>query len=130
MIIAFAFGLIGALLVLNNYKYLRHSWVTALAFLLTAGVSALGIYFILNASKETDCSLFFPLFTPLTSLILLHFTRLLYKKRMKQEIIFYMYGLFPVKHEERYVTRPENYITFIVLVLSVVIPYIILTIVL
>ena len=126
MIIAFGLGLVGALLILANNKYLRIFRVSVVAFILAGGLGTLGIYFIINSPKETDGALFFPMFTPLTALILMHFTRLLYKKYIKKEIILHIQGLFPIKHEERYVTKLEINITFILLVLSAVVPYLVL----
>jgi hypothetical protein len=130
MIIAFALGLIGAILVLANNRYLRIFKVSIAAFIVASGLAALGIYFILSASKETDSSLLFPMFTPVTALIILHFTRILYKKYIKKEIILHLHGLFPIRQEDRYVTRLEINITFIVLFLSVIIPFLILRILL
>jgi len=126
MIIASGFGIIGAIIVLANYKLLRNSRVLTFVFIFVVGLAALGIYFILNASPETDKKELFPMFTPLTALILWYFARKLYKKYRKQEIILYMYGLFPVKHDNRYVTRFENNLTVILLVFSVLIPYLFL----
>jgi hypothetical protein len=126
MIIAFAFGLIGALLVLANTKYLRILSVSIAAFILASVLAAAGIYFILSSPPETDSTMYFPMFTPLMALLLFQITRFIYKKRMKMEIILYIYGLFPIRHEERYVTKLENNITFILLVSSAVIPYLVL----
>jgi len=130
MIIAFALGLIGAILILANNKYLRKLKVSIAAFILSSGLAVTGIYFILNASRETDSRLFFPMFSPLTALILWLIARLLYKKYQDKEIILYLRGLFPIRHEERYVTKQEINITFIILVLSVLIPFMILSILL
>lgn len=130
MIIAFALGLIGTVLVLANNKYLRKFNVSIAAFILSSGLAVTGIYFILNASRETDNRLFFPMFSPLTALILWLIARLLYKKYRDKEIILYLRGLFPIRHEERYVTKQEINITFIILVLSVLIPFMILSILL
>jgi hypothetical protein len=130
MIIAFAIGLIGAILILANSKYLRELKYSIAAFILSSGLAVAGIYFILNASKETNSRLFFPIYSPLTALVLWLITRLLYKKYQDKEIILYLRGLFPVRHEERYVTKQEINITFILLVLSVMIPFIILLILL
>ena len=126
MIISFAFGLIAALLVLANCRHLRNNRIFLAAFILAAGLSAVGYYFISTASKKTDIVMLFPMFTPITALILLFITRMVYKRKMKQDIIIYMYGLFPVRSMERYVTRLEKNITFILLLLSVAIPYMIL----
>lgn len=130
MIIAFAFGLIGALLVMANHKYLRIFRVSIVVFIATAGLAVMGIYFILNSSPKTDTNLVFPMFVPLTAMVIFHFTRLFYKKQEKKEIILHIHGLFPIRQDERYVTKFEIYITFILLVLSVVIPFIILKILL
>jgi hypothetical protein len=123
MIIAFAFGLIGALLVLANHKYLRILKVSIAVLIPATGLAIAGIYFILNSPPETDSTLYFPMFTPIMALLLFQVTRLIYKKRLKKEIILYIFGLFPIRHEERYVTKLENNITFILLITSVIIPY-------
>jgi hypothetical protein len=130
MIIAFAFGLIGAILVLANNRYLRIFKINLTAFIVASILAVLGIYFIISASKETDRSLLFPMFTPLTALIILHFTRILYKKYIKKEIILHLHGLFPIRQEDRYVTRLEINITFVILILSVIIPFLVLIILL
>lgn len=130
MIIAFAFGIIGALLVLANSRALRKARVYIAALILLSGVAALGVYFILHASKETDKTQLFPMFSPLAALLFLMITRLIYRKMTKMEIIIHMQGLFPVKQDERYVTRKEKNITFMLLLLSVLIPYLILIMVL
>jgi hypothetical protein len=130
MIIAFAFGLIGALLVLANCRHLRARNIFIAAFIMSSVLAAFGVYLIIDTSKETVAIMLFPMFTPLTALILLFFTRIVYRRRTKTEIILHMHGLFPVRQMERYVTRQENYITFILLVSSVVIPYLALKMIL
>lgn len=129
MIVAFAFGVIGALIVLANTKHLRKNPIFILAILLAACIAALGVYFIVTAPKKTDSTLFFPLFSPLTALGLWFIARLIYKAKTKKEIIMHMHGLIPLRHEERYVTQQEKYITFILLVLSAIIPYLVLIII-
>jgi hypothetical protein len=129
MIVAFAFAVIGALLVLANSKHLRKNSIFTFAFILTVCIAALGVYFIKTAPKKTDVTLFFPMFSPLTTLALWFFARLAYKVKTKKEIIMHMHGLIPLRHEERYVTRQEKYITFILLLLSALIPYLILILV-
>ena len=126
MIIAFAFALIGTLLVLANSRRLRTLKFSLPAFILASGLAALGVYFMTSASRETNSRLFFPMFSPLAALTFLQFTRLFYKMKTKKEIIIYMHGLFPVRQYERHVTRQEKNITFILLLLSVAIPYMIL----
>jgi hypothetical protein len=126
MIVAFAFGVIGALIVLANTKHLRKNSIFILVVILAACIAALGVYFIMTAPKKTDSILFFPLFSPLTALALWFIARLIYKAKTKKEIIMHMHGLIPLKHEERYVTQQEKYITFTLLVLSAIIPYLVL----
>jgi hypothetical protein len=123
MIISFAFGLIGAILVLANHRPLRNTRVLIIVLILAAGLAALGIYFMNIISKETDRSLLFPMFTPLTATLLFLIARLIYMHKEKTEVILHLHGLFPVKQDERYVTGREKFITFILLLLSVVIPY-------
>jgi hypothetical protein len=125
MIISFAFGLIGALLILANSRTFRIPWKYILALSLSSGLAYLGFYFIRHASEETDTSLLFPMFTPLAALIFLQITRAIYKIRTKREIILHVYGLIPVKQYERHVTRVETTITFVLLVSSVIIPFLI-----
>ena len=62
MIIAFAFGFIGALLVLANFRSLRKNIIFLIAFLAAIGLSGLGIYLIKHPSKEADPEIFFPFF--------------------------------------------------------------------
>jgi hypothetical protein len=119
--------MIGALLILANSRPLRNIKIFIIAVLLAAGLAAAGLYFLRTIPKETDGTLLFPMFTPLSALILMQVTRWIYRMRYKKEIILHMYGLFPVRHDERYVTGQEKFITFIVLLLSVVIPYLALT---
>ena len=126
----FAFAVIGALLVLANHKALRKTAYFVMAFIFALGIAGLGIYFINHASEETDQMMFFPMFSPVAALMLLWITRLAYKRIYNTMIIFHLHGLFPIKHEERYVTRQEKNITFILLVLSVVIPYLLFLIIL
>lgn len=126
MIVAFAFGVIGALIVLANSKHLRKNSIFIIALLLALGIAAAGVYFILTAPKKTDSALFFPMFSPLAALTFWFIARLVYKARTKKEIIMHMHGLIPLKHEERYVTQQEKYITFTLLVLSAIIPYLVL----
>lgn len=129
MIISFAFGLIGALLVLANCRLLRNGKIFTAAFIIASMLAAFGIYLINNASKGTDTTKLFPMFVPLTALILLFFTRVVYKKRTNKKIILHIHGFFPVREMERYVTRQEKNITFILLVLSVIIPFFVLILV-
>lgn len=128
MIIAFAFGVIGALLVLANSKHFRKNSFFIIGLFLTLVIAATGIYFILTADKKTDSTLFFPMFSPLTTLMLWFLTRMVYKAKTGKEIIMHMHGLIPVKHETRYVTQQEKNITFILMVVSVIIPYLVLLI--
>ena len=130
MIIAFAFGIIGALLVLANSRALRKNRIFLTALILTALLAVLGIYFILNSSKKMDKSELFPMFSPLAAILFWFITRMIYKHKTRKEIIIHMYGLFPVRQDERYVTQAEKFITFTLLVLSVITPYIILKLVL
>jgi hypothetical membrane protein len=126
MIVAFAFAVIGALLVLANSKHLRKNSIFILAIILTVSMALIGVYFIMTVPKKTDSTLFFPLFSPLMTLVLWWIARLMYRANTKKEIIMHLHGLIPVKHEERYVTQQEKYITFILLVLSAIIPYLVL----
>jgi hypothetical protein len=130
MIIAFAFGLIGALLILANFRSLRKYGILLTAVISAIALAGLGIYLITHPSKESGPEIFFPFFTPLTALLLMYLTSLAYRKKYRKEIIFYIRNLFPVKHDERYVTVNETYITFALLILSVVLPYSILKIIL
>lgn len=130
MIIAFAFGLIGALIILANFRSLRKFGILLIAFPSAIALAGLGIYLLTHPSKETDPEIFFPFFTPLAALIMMFLTSLVYRKKQRKEIIFYIRNLFPVKHDERYVTANETYITFTLLILSVMLPYAILKILL
>ena len=126
MIISFAFGLIGALLILANSRFFRKTGIAVAILLVTTLLAAAGVYFILNYSKKMDTRMLFPLFAPLAALLLWFMARLIYKQRTGKEIILHIHGLFPVRHYERYVTAREKFITFILLIFSVIIPYLIL----
>jgi hypothetical protein len=126
MIIAFAFAAIGAILVLANTFYLRRNLFFIIALILTLIITALGVYFIKTVPKSTDIRLFFPMFSPLTTILLWSLARMVYKSRTEKEIIMHMHGLIPLKQEDRHVTSPEKNITIIILVMSVIIPYLVL----
>jgi hypothetical protein len=129
MIIAFAFGIIAALLVLANSKHLRNGKVSVFAFVVALGLSILGIYLIKSGSKESDSRQLFPLFVPLAAFLLYQLARILYRRTTNTEIILHMHGLIPMRQESRYVTRLEKSISFLLLVFSVMIPYLILIII-
>lgn len=128
MIIEFAFGLIGALLVLANFRRMRNLSFSIAAMVLATGLASTGVYLMMATSKDTDGRMFFPFFTPLTAWILLQLTRMIYKFKTDKEIIFHLHGLFPVKIDERHVTGHEKLITATILILSVVLPFLILLI--
>lgn len=129
MIIAFALGIIGALLVLANSKHLRNGKVSVFAFVIALGLSILGIYLVKNGSKESDSRQLFPIFVPLVAILLFQLARILYRRANNAEIIIHIHGLTPIRQESRYVTRQEKNISFLLLVFSVVIPYLILIII-
>jgi hypothetical protein len=124
MIIAIAICLIASLIVLANYKALRNTAVMIVAFLLTAGIAVTGIYLVTH--NEGDKSFYAAFISPILALILLLITRLIYKKRNKKEIILYMRSLFPVRNEDRFVTRREKNITLLITVLSVALPILVI----
>jgi hypothetical protein len=126
MIIAFAFSIIGSLLILANYKFLRKKSILIISFIFALLITALGIYFIRNAPPEMNYKQLFPMFTPLVALIMLYFTQRMFKNKTGKELILFLKGLFPVRHEERYISNFEIRVTYILLALSVVIPYLIL----
>ncbi len=126
MIIAFAFGLIGALLILASSRHFKKTGIAVVTFILTVIIAALGIYLIMNYSGKMDTRMLFPMFSPLTAMALWYITRLIYKKVTHKEIIMHIHGLFPVRQHERYVTSTEKNITFILLISSVVIPCLLL----
>ncbi len=126
MIIAFAFGLIASLLVLANSRHFRRNGIAVLIFIITLVIAACGIYFIMNYSKKMDARMLFPMFSPLTAMGLWLIARLIYRHKTGKEIILHLHGLFPVRQFERHVTGTEKNITFILLLLSVAIPYLLL----
>ena len=120
MIIIIAICLIASLIVLANYRSLRKPATFIIATILALGILSAGIYFITHI--KGDKSFYAAFISPFTALILLSITRIIYKKRNGKEIILYMRSLFPVHNEERFVTKKEKNITFLITVLSVAIP--------
>lgn len=120
MIITIGIGLIATLLVLANYKALRNPKMLAMALVLSTGLLAAGISLIVHSKGEKT---FYAAFlSPLLAILLLLLSRFFFRRRFGSEIIMYMYGIYPVRHEERFVTRLEKTITFFVTALSVAIP--------
>ena len=124
MIITVAVCLIATLLVLANYKALRNSKVLILSFILAAGLAATGISMLIHSKGEK--SFYAAFLSPLIALLLFIVARLIYRKRFGGEIIMYMYGIYPIRDEERFVTRLEKTMTFFITALSVAIPIILI----
>lgn len=130
MIIAFGFSLIGALLVLVNCRFLRKTGTAVVVFVLTAAITAVGIYLVLSIDAKSDRMLLFPVFSPAVALVLFMIIKMIYKKMTGREIILYVYGFFPARQHERYVTGTEKSITYLLLLLSAALPYFILKLIL
>lgn len=123
MLIAFAFSLIGILIIFGNYKLLRDPWMLAVFFVLTLLVAALGAYLV-TAGDTKNPYFFMAMFSPLTALIFMQLVRAWYKKMRKgQELILYLGNLLPKSYEERFVSSLEKAITFLMTVVSLAIPY-------
>ncbi len=120
MIITIAICLIGTLIVLANYKMLRKPKLYLLAVLVTGALAITG-FLLLSGTRDGRIHLA-PFFSPLTALLLFTLARVVFRKIRGMEIICYMYGIYPISYEERYVTRLEKLITFLVTALSIAIP--------
>ena len=124
MIITVAICLIVSLAVLANYKALRNLIILAAVAVVAIGLLATGISLLMQTKDEkTIYSVFF---SPFISLCLLMISRIWYRKKYGMEIILYMRGLYPVRQEERFVTRLEKRITFLVTAFSVALPILIM----
>lgn len=113
MLIAFAFSFIGILLIYGNYKILRYNKILFAFFLVAILLSALGGYLYLNVDLQNPF-IIMPLFSPLIALILLQLARIWFKFIRKQEIILYLGGFLPKRFEERFVSRFEKAVTFLI----------------
>jgi hypothetical protein len=120
MIIKIAICLIASLIILANYKALRNPKIFVAATILAMGIMAAGIYLITHV--KGDKTFYSAFISPLMSLVLLLITRIIYKKRHGKEIILYIRNLYPVRHEERFVTQREKNITLLITALAVAIP--------
>lgn len=125
MIVTITVGLIGALIVLGNYRHLRKRRVFYLTLFFTV-LLALSGYYLLSRSEKAEKEIFLIFFSPLSSLLLLRLARFVLLKTRKLEIILYMRGLYPLRSEERYVSRSETFLTFLITALAVAIPYFLL----
>lgn len=125
MIITIAICLIASLIVLANYKALRNSKILAAVFILTGAMLATGIILLMQA-KESKM-IYSAFLSPFIALFLLIIARIWYRKKYGKEIILYMRGLYPIRQEERYVTRFEKLITFVITALSLLVPILIAT---
>ena len=122
MIVSITAGLIGALLVLGNYRHLRKSRIFHITLFVTLLLAFSG-YYLLSQSEKADKEIFLIFFTPLSSILLLRLARFFFQKTRKQEIILYMRGLYPLRSEERYVSRLETALTFLITALAIAVPY-------
>ena len=113
MLIAFAFSFIGVLLVYGNYKALRRKKVIIAALDITFLLAAIGVYLLIKMEIE-DPYFLMGLLSPFFALLLFELVRAAYKKTRGQEIILYLGGLLPKRFEERFVTRLEKLITFLI----------------
>lgn len=125
MIVTITVGLIGALIVLGNYRHLRKRRVFYLTLFFTV-LLALSGYYLLSRSEKAEKEIFLIFFSPLSSLLLLRLARFVLLKTRHLEIILYMRGLYPLRSEERYVSRSETFLTFLITALAVAIPYFLL----
>ena len=124
MIITVAICLIVSLAVLANYKALRNLIILAAVAVVAIGLLATGISLLMQTKDEK--TIYSAFFSPFISLCLLMISRIWYRKKYGMEIILYMRGLYPVRQEERFVTRLEKRITFLVTAFSVALPILIM----
>jgi hypothetical protein len=124
MIITVAICLIVSLAVLANYKALRNVIILAAVAVVAIGLLATGISLLMQTKDEK--TIYSAFFSPFISLCLLMISRIWYRKKYGMEIILYMRGLYPVRQEERFVTRLEKRITFLVTAFSVALPILIM----
>ena len=124
MLLAFAFSFIGILLVYGNYKLLRNLKALTLTFIVSSLLALLGIYLVLTTNTE-NTFLLMALVSPLIASILLAITQFWYLRVRGQHIILYLGGFLPKKHEERFVSRLEKLITFLITLLALLLPYLV-----
>jgi len=113
MVLAFAFSFIAVLLVLGNYKLIRKVVPLVLFMLAGGGLFYLGVH-LMKTSRPEEPYLLMPLLSPLIALTGLEIFRLIFLGLRKQEIIMYMGGFVPKKHEERFVTSADKTLTLII----------------
>jgi hypothetical protein len=125
MLITFAFSFIGVLLVFGNYKILRRPKPLIIAFIVTILLASAGIYLIRTSDMENPFFVMV-LISPLIALLLLEISRMIYFRAQRQEIILYLGGFVPKRFEERFVSRFEKLITFIITALALWLSYLII----
>jgi hypothetical protein len=128
MLIAFAFSFIGVLLVYANYKPLRHNKFLIIAWFVTLLLAASGIYLITSMDLENPYYMM-ALISPLMALSFLQLARWLFRKIGNQEIILYLGGFIPKRFEERYVTRMEKVLTFLISTLSLLLAFLVVMVI-
>ncbi len=124
MIITIGICLIVTLAVLANYKALRHPKILFFAFFITLALLAAGISLVTHS--KGDKTFFAAFFSPFIALVLLEFSRFIYRKKFGLEIILNMHGIYPTRHENRFVTRLEKMITFVITLLAVAFPILVM----
>jgi hypothetical protein len=122
MVLAFAFSFIAILLVLGNYKLLRRAVPLVFFFIISFASMGSGIYLLLNVKSE-EPYLLMPMMSPAVALLLLEASRMIFLKLRKLEIIMYLGGFLPKKHEERFVTGADKAVTFLIVAVSMIAPY-------
>jgi hypothetical protein len=122
MLIAFAFSFIGILLVYGNYKFLRRRKIFLAVFIITFILAATGMYLLMNSTMEEPYFLM-AFFSPLAALLLYQLVRMWFFRVQKQEIILYLGGFLPKRFEERFVSRLEKALTFLITAIALVLAY-------
>lgn len=125
MLIALAFSFIGVLLVFGNYKFLRNKVVLITTLIFTTILAVLGIFILTRSDPDNPYFLMITL-SPLIALLLLQIVRTLFFRARGQEIILYLGGIIPRRFEERFVSRLEKLVTFLITVMALLLPYLII----
>jgi hypothetical protein len=122
MIVTIALAFIGALMVLANYKFLRKIKTRIIIILISGLIASVGVYLLINSPKDLKPWALTPLFTPISALFLFLISRAYWLRTRKQEIILYIKGFYPIKHEERFVSKLEINITIAITFFAIIIP--------
>jgi len=127
MFIPFAFSLIGVLFVYGNYKVLRYKKVLVAFVIIATLLAATGAYLFIHLKMENPFILM-GFFSPVISIFLLEISRLWFRSIRQQEIILYMGGFLPKRFEDRFVSRIEKLVTFLITALALTMAYLVVVV--